>query len=47
MLEDFGPERCKDVVNQLSDMGLRDSASLEASGNITFDKASMTGLSAA
>ena len=26
MLDNFGPERCKDVVNQLSDMGLRDSA---------------------
>ena len=38
MLDNFGPERCKDVVNQLSDMGLRDSVLLEASGNITFDK---------
>ncbi len=38
MLDNFGPGRCKDVVGQLSDMGLRSAVLLEASGNITFDK---------
>ncbi len=38
MLDNFGPEKCRDVVNQLSNMSLRDSVLLEASGNITFDK---------
>ena len=37
MLDNFGPERCKDMVIQLEDMGLRNSVFLEASGNITFD----------
>ena len=37
MLDNFGPERCKDVAAQLSDMGLRNVALLEASGNITYD----------
>ena len=37
MLDNFGPERCKDVAAQLNDMGLRDAALLEASGNITYD----------
>ena len=38
MLDNFGPERCKDVVKQLEDMGLREAIILEASGNITFEK---------
>ena len=37
MLDNFGPERCKDMVIQLEDMGLRNTIFLEASGNITFD----------
>lgn len=37
MLDNFGPERCKDMVIQLEDMGLRNTVFLEASGNITFD----------
>ena len=36
MLDNFGPERCKDVVAQLTDMELRDAILLEASGNITY-----------
>tara|TARA_B100000242_G_scaffold290815_1_gene262913 strand:+ start:335 stop:1312 length:978 start_codon:yes stop_codon:yes gene_type:complete len=36
MLDNFGPERCKDVVAQLTDMELRDAVLLEASGNITY-----------
>lgn len=38
MLDNFGPERCKDVVNQLESMNLREAVLLEASGNITFDE---------
>ena len=38
MLDNFGPERCKDVVNQLETMKLREAVLLEASGNITFDE---------
>ena len=37
MLDNFGPERCKEMVIQLEDMGLRNTVFLEASGNITFD----------
>lgn len=37
MLDNFGPERCKDMVIQLEDMGLRNTVFLEASGNITID----------
>ena len=38
MLDNFGPEKSKQVVNQLEDMGLRDAVYLEASGNITHEK---------
>ena len=38
MLDNFGPEKSKQVVNQLEDMGLRDAVYLEASGNITYEK---------
>ena len=37
MLDNFGPERCKEMVAQLDDMGLRNAVWLEASGNITFE----------
>ena len=37
MLDNFGPERCKEIVAQLEDMGLRNAVWLEASGNITFE----------
>ena len=37
MLDNFGPERCKEMVAQLEDMGLRNTVLLEASGNITFE----------
>ena len=37
MLDNFGPERCKEMVAQLEDMGLRNAVWLEASGNITFE----------
>ena len=37
MLDNFGPERCKEMVAQLEDMGLRNAVLLEASGNITFE----------
>ena len=36
MLDNFGPERSKEMVNELTDMGLRDAVVLEASGNIVF-----------
>jgi nicotinate-nucleotide pyrophosphorylase (carboxylating) len=38
MLDNFGPEKSKQVVNQLEDMELRDAVYLEASGNITHEK---------
>ena len=38
MLDNFGPEKSKQVVSQLEDMGLRDAVYLEASGNITHEK---------
>jgi nicotinate-nucleotide pyrophosphorylase (carboxylating) len=37
MLDNFGPERCKEMVSEMIEMGLRDSVVLEASGNIVFD----------
>ena len=37
MLDNFRPERCKEMVAQLEDMGLRNAVLLEASGNITFE----------
>tara|TARA_B100001113_G_C20617071_1_gene408760 strand:- start:134 stop:544 length:411 start_codon:yes stop_codon:yes gene_type:complete len=37
MLDNFGPKKCKDVVKQLEQMGLRGSVILEGSGNITFE----------
>jgi len=38
MLDNFGPERCRDVVTQLTDMNLRGNIWLEASGGIVFDQ---------
>jgi nicotinate-nucleotide pyrophosphorylase (carboxylating) len=37
MLDNFGPERCKEVAAELTEMGLRDHVILEASGGIEFD----------
>ena len=37
MLDNFGPERCKEMVAEMIEMELRDSVVLEASGNIVFD----------
>jgi nicotinate-nucleotide pyrophosphorylase (carboxylating) len=37
MLDNFGPERCKEMVAEMVEMELRDSVVLEASGNIVFD----------
>jgi nicotinate-nucleotide pyrophosphorylase (carboxylating) len=37
MLDNFGPERCKEMVAEMIEMGLRDAVVLEASGNIVFD----------
>ena len=37
MLDNFGPERSKEMVRELTDMGLRDAIVLEASGNIVFE----------
>ena len=37
MLDNFGPERSKEMVRELTEMGLRDAAVLEASGNIVFE----------
>ena len=37
MLDNFGPERCKEMVAQLEDMNLRSAVWLEASGNIIFE----------
>ena len=36
MLDNFGPERSKEMVGELTEMGLRDAVVLEASGNIVF-----------
>ena len=37
MFDNFGPERSKEIVGELTEMGLRDAVVLEASGNIVFD----------
>ena len=37
MLDNFGPERCKEMVAEMTEMDLRDAVVLEASGNIVFD----------
>jgi nicotinate-nucleotide pyrophosphorylase (carboxylating) len=37
MLDNFGPDRSKEMVTELTDMGLRDAVVIEASGNIIFD----------
>ena len=37
MLDNFGPERCKEVAAELTEMGLREHVVLEASGGIEFD----------
>ena len=37
MLDNFGPERSKDVASQIVDMGLRENVILEASGGIIFE----------
>ena len=37
MLDNFGPERCKELVAEIIEMGLRDAVVLEASGNIVFE----------
>ena len=37
MLDNFGPERSKEMGIELTEMGLRDVVVLEASGNIVFD----------
>jgi nicotinate-nucleotide pyrophosphorylase (carboxylating) len=38
MLDNFGPERSKDIVSQLKEMGLRDTIWLEASGGIVYEQ---------
>jgi nicotinate-nucleotide pyrophosphorylase (carboxylating) len=38
MLDNFGPERCKDIVSQLKEMGLRENLWLEASGGIVYEQ---------
>ena len=38
MLDNFGPERSRDIVSQLIEMNLRDHICLEASGGIVFDQ---------
>ena len=38
MLDNFGPERSKDIVSQLKEMGLRDKIWLEASGGIVYEQ---------
>ena len=37
MLDNFGPERCKEVAGELTEMGLREHVVLEASGGIEFE----------
>ncbi|MDB9835057.1 hypothetical protein OAC38_03400 [Candidatus Poseidoniaceae archaeon] len=37
MLDNFGPERCKEVAAELTEMGLREHVVLEASGGIEFE----------
>ena len=34
MLDNFTPERCKNIASELSEMGLREHVVLEASGGI-------------
>jgi nicotinate-nucleotide pyrophosphorylase (carboxylating) len=36
MLDNFSPERCKTVVDDLNEMGLREHVWVEASGGITL-----------
>lgn len=38
MLDNFGPERCKETVSQLVEMNLREHIWLEASGGIVFEQ---------
>ena len=38
MLDNFGPERSRSIVSQLTDMNLRGHIWLEASGGIVFDQ---------
>ena len=38
MLDNFGPERCKAVADELVEMGLREHVVLEASGGISLEK---------
>ena len=38
MLDNMGPETCRNIVQQLVDMDLRNSVILEASGNIVYDE---------
>ena len=38
MLDNFGPERSRDVASQLTEMGLREHVYLEASGGIVFSQ---------
>ena len=37
MLDNFGPERCKEVAQELTEMSLREHVILEASGGIQFE----------
>ena len=37
MLDNFGPEKCKSVADELTEMGLREHVFLEASGGIVLD----------
>ncbi len=37
MLDNFGPERSKDIASQITEMGLRECVILEASGGIIFE----------
>jgi len=38
MLDNFGPEKCREVAAQITEMGIRDSVLLEASGGIIFQE---------
>jgi nicotinate-nucleotide pyrophosphorylase (carboxylating) len=38
MLDNFSPEQCKTVNEQMEDQGIRDHVVLEASGGIVFDE---------
>ena len=37
MLDNFNPERCKSVADELAEMGLREHVVLEASGGILLE----------